>query len=61
MGTRMWGAFKNEVKVFGHGTYFLMFRKFDDTAFTMIGFDRWHEAWKTHDAMGKEGYIGALF
>ena len=31
MGSRMWGAFKNEVKVFGHRTWFYIMKKHDDT------------------------------
>jgi hypothetical protein len=31
MGSRMWGAFKNEVKVFGHRTWFYILKKHDDT------------------------------
>jgi hypothetical protein len=35
MGTRRWGAFKNEAKTFGHRSYFFIMRKFDDKQYVL--------------------------
>ena len=35
MGTKMWGAFKNEAKTFGGRAFFFIMKKFDDKSFTM--------------------------
>lgn len=60
MGTRMWGAFKNEAKTFGHRSYFFIMRKFEDKQFVLQAFKKWKDAKKAFSSMGKKGYVGTL-
>jgi hypothetical protein len=60
MGTKMWGAFKNEAKTFGGKSYFLLMKKADQKQFIIQGFKEWKPAIKGMADLASKGYVGCV-